>query len=84
MDGCECPICKGKMVTFKHVPSALDDIVCPKCGCVEIGFLIPLSLGSCVVDCRCMRCSHKWSVHVVLPKNLLDANGAERHEQRFR
>ena len=70
MGDCECPICKGKLVTFKHVPSVLDSMVCPVCGCRQIGFLIPLSLGSCVVDCRCEVCGHKWSVRVVLPKNL--------------
>jgi len=76
MDDCKCPICKGKLVTVKHVPSALDGIVCPKCRCRDVGMAIPLSLGSCVVDCCCGFCGHKWSVHVVLPKNLFGANGA--------
>lgn len=70
MEKCECPVCKGKMVDFPHVPSPLDDIVCPKCGSNEVCFLIPPSLGSVVVNCICEVCSHKWSVRVVLPKNL--------------
>jgi hypothetical protein len=70
MDDCNCPICKGKMVKFKHIPSPLDNIVCPKCGFRGIEFGIPLSLGSVVVDCRCGCCGHVWSVSVVLPKNL--------------
>lgn len=70
-DKCSC--CGEPLVKLRHVPSALDDIkTCPKCGSHRIGFLIPLSLGSCVVDCLCDACGHKWSVHVVLPKNLLD------------
>jgi len=67
----KCPVCNSKMQRFKHVPSALDDVVCPRCGCRDdIGFWIPPSLGSCDVDCKCGVCSHTWSVHVVLPKNL--------------
>ena len=66
----KCSICGHKMRKLRYVPSPLDDVVCPKCCCGEIEFLIPLSLGSVVVDCRCMRCGCKWSVRVVLPKNL--------------
>ena len=74
-----CPICNSKMRRFRHVPSPLDDIVCPKCGCHELVFGIPLSLGSCVVDCRCDACGHEWSVRVVLPKNLFSKRmGAKR------
>ena len=68
---CKCPICGEKLVDVPRVPSPLDDIrECPKCGCCHIGFLIPKELGECDVDCLCDGCGHKWSVHVVLPKNL--------------
>jgi len=70
MADCNCPICKGKMADLSLASSPLDNIVCPKCRCDEIDFLIPQSLGAVGVDCRCMRCGHKWSVRVVLPKNL--------------
>lgn len=70
MADCRCPICNKKLVDIPYVPSALDSIVCPSCGDCEIGFLIPRELGSVVVDCRCERCGCKWSVRVVLPKNL--------------
>ena len=70
MADCKCPICKGKMVDLSLAPSPLDNIVCPKCRYKGISFLIPLSLGSVVVDCRCEACGCKWSVRVVLPKNL--------------
>jgi len=71
MAKCNCPVCKGKMVELPLVPSPLDDVVCPKCRCREISFLVPRELGSVVVDCRCERCGCKWSVRLVLPKNLL-------------
>jgi len=67
-----CSICGEPLVKLRHIPSALDDIkTCPKCGCSEIGFFIPQELGSCVVNCLCGACGHKWDVNIVLPKNLL-------------
>jgi len=71
MPECRCPECNRKLVELPHVPSPLDNIVCPKCRRRdEIGFFIPVSLGSVVVVCRCERCGCKWSVRVVLPKNF--------------
>lgn len=65
-----CPFCNSNLVEFPHVPSPLDNLECPKCHGKELSFLIPLSLGSCVVDCRCEFCGHKWSVRTALPKNF--------------
>jgi len=66
----KCSICGEPLVKLRHVPSALDSIVCPKCGSSGIDFLVPQEFGSCVVDCKCAVCGHGWSVSVVLPKNL--------------
>ena len=70
MPECRCPECNCKLVDVPYVPSPLDDVVCPRCRCKEIGFFIPREVGSVVVDCRCDVCGLKWSVRVVLPKNL--------------
>jgi hypothetical protein len=71
----ECSICGKPLVKIRYVPSALDGIkACPKCNSCDIGFLIPKSLGSCVVDCLCDACGHVWSVRVVLPKNFFGKN----------
>lgn len=70
----KCEICGEPLVNIPLVPSALDVIVCPKCGSDDIGFFIPQELGSCVVDCLCGACGHAWSVSVFLPKNLFGKN----------